>query len=193
MSKSFCFWGNHTTNFYNTNADFYLYLCAGEAHKKVRGEWYIENLFKVKTDFPTECFRNIDTISSSKNLPNSSSKHFRRMCRKNAKILCLMFNVFFRASNERNLKQNAINRNRKRWKSCNGKTNVFMIFVGDTVSQRTFEHTKKLLCTFMSGGAHGVMDTATRVQILDETDCISHSTNTLWERYESNYSLPSYG
>ena len=25
----------------------------------------------------------------------------------------------------------------------------------------------------------GVMDTATRVQILDETDCISHSTNTL--------------
>ena len=23
------------------------------------------------------------------------------------------------------------------------------------------------------------MDTATRVQILDETDCISHSTNTL--------------
>ena len=35
------------------------------------------------------------------------------------------------------------------------------------------------------GGARGVgvivveMDTATRVQILDETDCISHSTNTL--------------
>ena len=30
------------------------------------------------------------------------------------------------------------------------------------------------------GGARGVMvmDTATRVQILDETDCISHSTNT---------------
>ena len=34
-------------------------------------------------------------------------------------------------------------------------------------------------------GARGVMvivvemDTATRVQILDETDCISHSTNTL--------------
>ena len=25
------------------------------------------------------------------------------------------------------------------------------------------------------------MDTATRVQILDETDCISHSTNTLGE------------
>ena len=37
------------------------------------------------------------------------------------------------------------------------------------------------------GGAHGVviivvgMDTATWVQILDETDCISHSTNTLGE------------
>ena len=35
------------------------------------------------------------------------------------------------------------------------------------------------------GGARGVMvivvgnDTTTRVQILDETDCISHSTNTL--------------
>ena len=35
------------------------------------------------------------------------------------------------------------------------------------------------------GGAHGVMvivvgkDTAIRVQILDETDCISQSTNTL--------------
>ena len=32
-------------------------------------------------------------------------------------------------------------------------------------------------------GARGVMvivvETATRVQILDETDCISHSTNTL--------------
>ena len=32
------------------------------------------------------------------------------------------------------------------------------------------------------------MDTAIRVQILDETDCISH-----WERYESNYSPSSYG
>ena len=31
------------------------------------------------------------------------------------------------------------------------------------------------------GGARGVMemDTVTQVQILDETDCISHSTNTL--------------
>ena len=28
------------------------------------------------------------------------------------------------------------------------------------------------------GGARGVMDTATRVQILDEAYCISHSTNT---------------
>ena len=32
-----------------------------------------------------------------------------------------------------------------------------------------------------AGGARGVMemDTVTRVQILDETDCISHSTYTL--------------
>ena len=31
------------------------------------------------------------------------------------------------------------------------------------------------------GGARGVMemDTATQIQILDETNCISHSTNTL--------------
>ena len=29
------------------------------------------------------------------------------------------------------------------------------------------------------GGARGVMDKAARVQILDETDCILHSTNTL--------------
>ena len=31
---------------------------------------------------------------------------------------------------------------------------------------------------YYNGGACGVMDTATWVQILDETDCISHSTNT---------------
>ena len=35
------------------------------------------------------------------------------------------------------------------------------------------------------------MDTATRVQILDKNDCISHSTNTLGK--ESNYSPSSYG
>ena len=29
------------------------------------------------------------------------------------------------------------------------------------------------------GGARGVMDMTTWVQILDETDCISHSANTL--------------
>ena len=33
------------------------------------------------------------------------------------------------------------------------------------------------------------MDTATRVQILDETDCISHSTYTLGKGYESSYGL----
>ena len=32
------------------------------------------------------------------------------------------------------------------------------------------------------------MDMATSVQILDEADCISHSTNTVEEMYESNYS-----
>ena len=34
---------------------------------------------------------------------------------------------------------------------------------------------------FPTGGARSVMemDRTTRVQILDETDCISHSTNTL--------------
>ena len=37
------------------------------------------------------------------------------------------------------------------------------------------------------------MDRATRVQILDKTDCISHSPNTPWETYESNYSPSSYG
>ena len=40
-----------------------------------------------------------------------------------------------------------------------------------------------LIFIIIIGGACGVMvivvDTATRVQILDETDCISHSTNTL--------------
>ena len=33
--------------------------------------------------------------------------------------------------------------------------------------------------TNQNGGARGEMNTAIRVQILDETDCISHSTNTL--------------
>ena len=47
--------------------------------------------------------------------------------------------------------------------------------------------------THQGGGARGVMDTATRVQILDETDGISHSTNTQGERYESNNSPSSYG
>ena len=32
-----------------------------------------------------------------------------------------------------------------------------------------------------------------RVQILDEAVCISHIANTLGEKYESNYSLSSYG
>ena len=37
------------------------------------------------------------------------------------------------------------------------------------------------------------MDTVTRVQILDEDVCILHIANTIWERYATNYSSPSYG
>ena len=50
-----------------------------------------------------------------------------------------------------------------------------------------------------SKGARGVvvivveMDTATRVQILDETDCISHSTNTLGEGMHPVILQPSMG
>ena len=35
------------------------------------------------------------------------------------------------------------------------------------------------ICPWCNGYSRRGMDTATRVQILDETDCISHSTNTL--------------
>ena len=34
-------------------------------------------------------------------------------------------------------------------------------------------------CSWFNGYPRKKMDTATRVQILDETDCISHDTNTL--------------
>ena len=37
------------------------------------------------------------------------------------------------------------------------------------------------------------VDTVTRVQIQDEYDGISHSINTLGDRYESNYSPSRYG
>ena len=37
------------------------------------------------------------------------------------------------------------------------------------------------------------MDTATRVQILDLTDCISHTTNTLGKGMNPKYSPSSYG
>ena len=56
-----------------------------------------------------------------------------------------------------------------------------------------------MITNYILGGAHGVMvimvgnghgDSSSN---LDETDCISHSTNTLGERYESNYSPSSYG
>ena len=39
------------------------------------------------------------------------------------------------------------------------------------------------------GGARGVMDTATRVRILDESDCISHSSNTLGKVWIQLFSL----
>ena len=37
------------------------------------------------------------------------------------------------------------------------------------------------------------MDTATRVQILDETDCISHSTNTLGKSMNPTILPPGMG
>ena len=37
------------------------------------------------------------------------------------------------------------------------------------------------------------MDTVTRVQILDETDCISHSTNTLGKGMNQNILSPAMG
>ena len=40
-------------------------------------------------------------------------------------------------------------------------------------------YTESLRCPWCNGYRLREMDTATRVQILDETDCISHSTNTL--------------
>ena len=52
---------------------------------------------------------------------------------------------------------------------------------------------------FKIEGARGVMviivgnDTATRVQILDETDCISHSTNTLEKGMNPIILPPSMG
>ena len=39
----------------------------------------------------------------------------------------------------------------------------------------------------------GEMDTATRVQILDETDCISHSTNTLGKGMNPTILPPAMG
>ena len=43
------------------------------------------------------------------------------------------------------------------------------------------------------GGARGEMDTATRVQILNETDCISHCTNTLRKGMNSIILPPAMG
>ena len=52
---------------------------------------------------------------------------------------------------------------------------------------RTHSHVYKYTFIYL------FIHTATRVQILDETDGVFHSTNTNRERYESNYSPSSYG
>ena len=57
-----------------------------------------------------------------------------------------------------------------------------------------------ILEIYTFGGARGVMviavgkmDTATRVQILDETDCISHATNTLGKGMDPIILPPAMG
>ena len=60
-------------------------------------------------------------------------------------------------------------------------------------------HIARILLRKGIGCACGVMvlvkemDTATQSSNPGETDCISHSTNYPWERYESNYSPPAMG
>ena len=41
------------------------------------------------------------------------------------------------------------------------------------------EWLSKYIHKYFHGGANGIMDMATQVQILDEADCISRCTNTL--------------
>ena len=48
-------------------------------------------------------------------------------------------------------------------------------------------------CPWCNGYRCRKRDTATRVQILDETDDISHSTNTLGKSMNPKYSLSSFG
>ena len=45
------------------------------------------------------------------------------------------------------------------------------------------------------GGARGVMemDSAIRIQTLDEVDCISHCTNTLRKGINTNFLTPAKG
>ena len=43
------------------------------------------------------------------------------------------------------------------------------------------------------GGARGIMDPATRVQILDETGCISQSTNTFGKGMNTIILPPAMG
>ena len=57
--------------------------------------------------------------------------------------------------------------------------------------QRSFDTLKNQLTTLCNGYRLKEMDTATRVQILDETDCISHSTNTLGKCMNPNILPPA--
>ena len=68
------------------------------------------------------------------------------------------------------------------------------IYLADTVEKWLFLMLKSILIKY--GGARGVVvivDTATRVQILDLTDCISHSTNTLWKGMNPSVLPPAMG
>ena len=48
-------------------------------------------------------------------------------------------------------------------------------------------------CPWCSRYRRREMNTATRVQLLDETDCISHSTNTLGEGMNPSILPPAMG
>ena len=89
-----------------------------------------------------------------------------------------------------------------RHKSTHTRTLFIYIYIYIYIYTHTHTHTHIYMhnyififrrCSWCKGYRRRGMDTATRVQILDETDCISHSTNNPWESYESNYPPSSYG
>ena len=60
----------------------------------------------------------------------------------------------------------------------------------------TQENTNYMLfrrCPWCNGYSRRKRDTATRVQILDETDCISHSSNTIRKGVNPIILLPAMG